>query len=329
MSSTSPTAPSTDAPGLFQTWLNLAKRSTVTFPLLGLVIVSLIMTVTSDNFLSLDNLANVLRQISINSIIAVGMTFVILTGGIDLSVGAVMACVGAVAAGLMVFSHLPGAVALLACLGLGGLFGLGNGALVAFAGMPPIIVTLASMSVARGIGLTYSGGRPISGMPDWINVFGRGSVLGISTPIIIMAVVYLVAWVLLARTPFGRHVYAIGGNEQATRLSGIRVRRIKVWVYVISGLTTAIAAIVFISRVSSGQANAGTGFELDAIAAVVLGGTSISGGRGSVIGTLIGAALLGILNNGLNMMNIEPYPQLIIKGAIILAATYISRERRA
>ena len=329
MSSTSPPATAADAPGPLQTWLTLAKRSTVVFPLLGLVIVSLIMTVTSDNFLSLDNLANVLRQISINSIIAVGMTFVILTGGIDLSVGAVMACVGAVAAGLMVFSHLPGAVALLACLGLGILFGLLNGALVAFAGMPPIIVTLASMSVARGIGLTYSGGRPISGMPEWINVFGRGSVMGISTPIIIMAAVYLVAWVLLARTPFGRHVYAIGGNEQATRLSGIRVRRIKVLVYVISGLTTAIAAVVFISRVSSGQANAGTGFELDAIAAVVLGGTAISGGRGSVIGTLIGAALLGILNNGLNMMNIEPYPQLIIKGAIILAATYISRERRA
>ncbi len=329
MSSTSPAAGAAEAPGPFQTWLNLAKRSTVTLPLLGLVIVSLIMAATSDNFMSLDNLANVLRQISINAIIAVGMTFVILTGGIDLSVGAVMACVGAVAAGLMVFSGLPGAVALLACLALGGLFGLLNGALVAFAGMPPIIVTLASMSVARGIGLTYSGGRPISGMPEWINVFGRGSLLGVSTPIVIMAVVYLVAWVLLARTPFGRHVYAIGGNEQATRLSGIRVRRIKGLVYVISGLTTALAAVVFISRVSSGQANAGTGFELDAIAAVVLGGTAISGGRGSIIGTLIGAALLGILNNGLNMMNIEPYPQLIIKGAIILAATYISRERRA
>lgn len=327
MSSTSATAPS--ASTLFQSLMIRAKRSTITFPLVGLVIVSLIMITTSDNFLSADNLANVLRQVSINAIIAVGMTLVILTGGIDLSVGAVMACAGAVAAGLMVFSGLPGGVALFACLVIGLLFGLMNGALVAFGGMPPIIVTLASMSVARGIGLTYSGGRPISGMPDWIGFFGRGSVLGISTPIIIMVIVYASAWVLLERTPFGRYVYAIGGNEQATRLSGIKVRRVKVLVYVLAGLTTAIAAVVFISRVSSGQANAGTGFELDAIAAVVLGGTAISGGRGSIIGTLIGATLLGILNNGLNMMNVEPYPQLVIKGAIILAATYISRERRA
>jgi ribose transport system permease protein len=304
----------------------LFQRSTVLFPLVSLIAVSIIMAFASSDFLTLSNFASVLRQISINAIIAVGMTMVILTGGIDLSVGALMAFAGAVAAGLMVFSGVPAAVALLACLGVGIVFGVANGLIVSYAGMPSIIVTLASMSVARG--LTYSGGRPISGMPDWVGIFGRGEIAGVSTPIIIMLVVYALAWLLLERTPFGRYVYAIGGNEQATRLSGVRVGPVKVAVYAIAGLTTAIAAIVFISRVSSGQASAGTGFELDAIAAVVLGGTAISGGRGSIVGTLIGALVLGILNNGLNMMSFDPYSQLVIKGLIILVATYIGRERR-
>jgi ribose transport system permease protein len=175
----------------------------------------------------------------------------------------------------------------------------------------------------------YSGGYPISGLPSWIKFFGGGTVLGVQMPILIMLVVYVLAWVLLERTPFGRHVYAIGGNETATRLSGVRVSRTKLFVYVLSGFTASIAAIVLTSRLMSGQPNAGTGFELDAIAAVVLGGTSIAGGRGSVIGTLIGALLLGVLNNGLNMMGVDPYVQNVIKGGIILLAIYIGRERRS
>ncbi|MGI4748255.1 MAG: ABC transporter permease, partial [Janthinobacterium lividum] len=288
---------------------------------------SIVMVFASDSFLSYGNITNILRQVSINALIAVGMTFVILTGGIDLSVGAVMALCGTVAAGLMA-AGMSGALALVLCLLLGCGFGLANGAFVAFAGMPPIIVTLATMGIARGLGLIYTGGYPISGLPRWINWFGEGRVLGLQTPIIIMLVVYIVGWVLLERTPFGRYVYAIGGNETATRLSGVRVARSKLIIYGISGFTAAIAAVVLTGRLMSGQPNAGQGFELDAIAAVVLGGTSIAGGRGSLIGTLLGALLLGVLNNGLNMVGVNPYVQTVVKGVIILLAIYIGRERR-
>ncbi len=307
--------------------LALAGRSTVFYPLIGLIVVCIVMVFASDSFLSIGNVTNILRQVSINALIAVGMTLVILTGGIDLSVGAVMALSGTVAAGLM-SGGMNGGLALLLCLLIGLAFGVANGAFVARAGMPPIIVTLATMGIARGLALIYTGGYPISGLPSWIRWFGGGFVLGVQTPIVIMAVVYLLAWVLLERTPFGRYVYAIGGNETATRLSGVRVARYKLLVYAISGLTAAIAAVVLTSRLMSGQPNAGEGFELDAIAAVVLGGTSIAGGRGSLIGTLLGALLLGVLNNGLNMVGVNPYVQTVVKGGIILLAIYIGRERR-
>ena len=305
----------------------LAGRSTVFYPLLGLVAVCIVMVFASDSFLSVGNINNILRQVSINALIAVGMTFVILTGGIDLSVGAVMALSGTVAAGLMA-GGLSGALALPLCLLIGLAFGTANGAFVARAGMPPIIVTLATMGIARGLALIYTGGYPISGLPSWVRWFGGGSVLGVQAPTAIMAVVYAAAWVLLERTPFGRYVYAIGGNETATRLSGVRVARYKLLVYALSGLTAAIAAVVLTARLMSGQPNAGEGFELDAIAAVVLGGTSIAGGRGSLIGTLLGALLLGVLNNGLNMVGVNPYVQTVVKGGIILLAIYIGRERR-
>ena len=304
------------------------RQTPVFYPLLGLVVVCAVMVAGTDSFLSVGNLTNVLRQVSINALIAVGMTYVILTGGIDLSVGAVMALSGTVAAGLMA-AGLPGGLALLAALAIGALFGLANGGFVAFAAMPPIIVTLATMGVARGLALIYTGGYPISGLPRWMRVFGEGAVLGVQVPIVIMVVVFAIGWVVLERTPFGRYVYAIGGNEQATRLSGVRVRRAKLAVYAISGLTSAIAGIVLTSRLMSGQPNAGQGFELDAIAAVVLGGTSIAGGRGSLIGTLLGALLLGVLNNGLNLVGVNPYVQSVVKGGIILLAIYIGRERRS
>ena len=307
--------------------LKRASRFTAFYPLVGLIVVSIVMVFASDSFLSYGNITNILRQVSINALIAVGMTFVILTGGIDLSVGAVMALAGTVAAGLMA-GGMNGVLALIICLGVGCGFGLANGAFVAFAGMPPIIVTLATMGIARGLGLIYTGGYPISGLPSWINWFGEGRVLGLQTPIVIMLVVYVLGWVLLERTPFGRYVYAIGGNETATRLSGVRVARSKLIIYGISGLTASIAAIVLTGRLMSGQPNSGQGFELDAIAAVVLGGTSIAGGRGSLIGTLLGALLLGVLNNGLNMVGVNPYVQTVVKGVIILLAIYIGRERR-
>jgi len=303
-------------------------RSQLTLPLVGLIVVSCLMGLASDNFFTVSNIFNVLRQVSIVGILAVGMTFVILTGGIDLSVGAVMALVGTVTAGLIVNSGLPAGVALPAALVLGLAIGLANGFLVAWGRMPAIIVTLATMGMARGLALIYSGGYPISGLPSWISWFGVGRVGMVPVPVIIMVAIYAVAWVLLQRTAFGRHVYALGGNELAAQLSGVKTRRVKLAVYGISGLTSALAAVILSGRLMSGQPNAGIGFELDAIAAVVLGGTAIAGGRGLILGTLIGAVLLGILNNGLNLMGINPYLQDVIKGGIILIAIYIGREWR-
>ncbi|HHX4053173.1 MAG: ABC transporter permease [Burkholderia contaminans] len=319
------TAGNGDAPPPRPMWAQL-RRSTLFYPLVGLIVVCIAMMIASPSFLSAANLENVLRQVSINAIIAVGMTCVILTGGIDLSVGSVMALSGTLAAGLMVAGvNAVAALAIGIAVGLG--FGFLNGVFVAFAGMPPIIVTLATMGIARGLALIYTGGYPIDGLPDWVAFFGSGKVFGIQAPVLIMLVVYAIAWLLLDRMPFGRYVYAIGGNEQATRLTGVRVARVKLIVYTLAGLTSALAAIVLTGRLMSGQPNAGVGFELDAIAAVVMGGTSISGGRGAILGTLVGALLLGVLNNGLNMIGVNPYVQNVIKGGIILLAIYISRER--
>jgi len=308
--------------------LNWLIHSPLALPLAGLIVVSILMAFASENFFSVSNILNVLRQVSIIGILAVGMTFVILTGGIDLSVGAVMALCGTLGAGLMVKMGTPGGIGLLAMVAIGVALGLFNGALVAWGRMPAIIVTLATMGIARGIGLIYSGGYPISGVPSWISWFGVGRIGIIPVPVIIMVIIYTVAWVLLQRTAFGRQVYAIGGNETAAKLSGVRTQRIKLYVFAISGLTSAVAAIVLTGRLMSGQPNAGVGFELDAIAAVVLGGTAIAGGRGLILGTLIGAVLLGILNNGLNLIGINPYLQDVIKGFIILLAIYIGREWR-
>lgn len=296
------------------------------YPFVGLLLVTTFMVFASDSFLTTSNLENIARQVSINAIIAVGMTCVILTGGIDLSVGPVMALSGTLTAGLMV-AGLPPSLAIGAGLLVGAGFGLGNGVLVAYLRMPPIIVTLATMGIARGLGLLYTDGYPISGLPEFFAVFGRGKLLGVQVPILIMLLAYLVAYVVLQHTRVGRYVYAIGGNEDAVRLSGIRAHRVKVLVYAISGFTAALAGLVLTSRLMSGQPNAGVAFELDAIAAVVLGGASIAGGRGVILGTLVGALLLGVLNNGLNMLGVSPYVQSVIKGGIILLAIYISRQR--
>ncbi|KRP68747.1 ribose ABC transporter permease [Pseudomonas paralactis] len=308
--------------------LNVARllRSPAFYPFVGLVVVTLVMILASDTFLTASNLSNIARQVSINAIIAVGMTCVILTGGIDLSVGPVMALSGTLTAGLMVAGVPPG-LAIGAGLLVGVAFGIGNGLFVAYLHMPPIIVTLATMGIARGFGLMYTDGYPISGLPEWFAFFGRGSVFGMQVPILIMLLTYLAAYVLLQHTRVGRYIYAIGGNEEAVRLSGVRAARFKLLVYGISGLTAAIAGLVLTSRLMSGQPNAGVSFELDAIAAVVLGGASIAGGRGVIIGTLLGAMLLGVLNNGLNMLGVSPYVQSVIKGGIILLAIFISRQR--
>jgi ribose transport system permease protein len=296
------------------------------FSFLGLVLLSLLMIVVSDRFLTSANLSNIARQISINAIMSVGMTCVILTGGIDLSVGAVLALSGTTIAGLMLHG-IPMGLAICGGLLVGIIIGMINGTLVSIGRMPPIIVTLAMTEIPRGIALIYTNGYPLSGLPDKYAFFGRGSVCGIFVPIIFMILVYVVAYLLLSKWPFGRYVLAVGGNEEAARLSGIRVKRYKRLVYVVSGFTAAIAGVIMSSRLMSGEPNAGTGFEMDAIAAVVLGGTDIAGGRGHIIGTFIGAMMLGVLNNGLNLMGVSPYLQRIIKGAIIIAAILVSSTR--
>ena len=295
----------------------------------GLILLSLFMSIFTDNFLTTRNLINVARQISINGIIAVGMTFVILTAGIDLSVGSVMAFSGTMLAAGMADWGLHPLLAVLFALFVGALFGLINGTLISYANMPPIIVTLAMMEVPRGLALLYTGGYPLSGLPSSFSVFGRGYIFGfLPIPVLIMAVVYLIAYILLTQLPFGRYIYAIGGNEEAVRLSGIKVKKYKIFAYVISGLTAATSGIVITSRLMSGQPMAGTGFELDAIAAVVLGGTDIAGGRGSIIGTIIGAFTLGVLTNGLNLLGVSPYVQRVFKGLIILLAIYFSSKKK-
>lgn len=308
-----------------QSWLARFMRSPAFYPLVGLIIITICIIFASDKFLTTANLENIARQVSINAIIAVGMTCVILTGGIDLSVGPVMALSGTLTAALLV-AGVPGPVAILLGLLLGAAFGIGNGVFVAYLKMPPIIVTLATMGIARGLGLMYTNGYPVSGLPEWFSFFGRGEVLGIQVPILAMVLVYMAAFVLLQHTPIGRYIYAIGGNEEAVRLSGVRAPRYKLLVYGISGLTAAVAGLLLTSRLMSGQPNAGVSFELDAIAAVVLGGAAIAGGRGVILGTLVGAMLLGVLNNGLNLMSVSPYVQSVIKGGIILLAIFLSRK---
>lgn len=322
----SPSSHAAPKQSLGKRWEKLLHHPAM-LPFIGFAILFVLMAGLNDSFLTVNNLTNVARQVSINAIIAVGMTCAILTGGIDLSVGPVMALSGSIAAGLML-GGIPIPLAMVAALVIGALFGLANGACIAYLRMPPIIVTLASMGIARGLALLYTGGYPISGLPDMFSFFGRGSVLGIQVPVLIMVGVYILAYLMLNHLPFGRYVYAIGGNEEAARLSGIRVPRYKVLVYVVSGTTAALAGLVLTSRLMSGQPNAGEGFELDAIAAVVLGGAAISGGRGAIIGTLVGAMMLGVLNNGLNLMSVSPYIQNVVKGGIILAAIYLSSSRR-
>ena len=295
--------------------------------LVGLILLCIAMTFVSDRFASWDNLQNVTRQVSINAIIAAGMTVVILTGGIDLSVGAVMALSMTLTASALL-AELPMPLAIAIGLATGAACGAINGLFIAYGRLPAIIVTLAMMEIPRGLALLKTGGYPQSGLPSEFSWIGQGNLFGLQTPIVVMLAVFAVLYVMLTWFPVGRYIYGIGGNEEAVRLSGVRVERTKLLAYTLSGLTAAIAGIVLASRLMSGQPNAGIGFELDAIAAVVLGGTAIMGGRGSIVGTLIGALTLGVLNNGLNLMSVSPYTQKVLKGVIILLAIYAGSVKR-
>jgi len=281
----------------------------------------LVLALATTTFFTVDNLTNVLRQNAFPAIIAAGMTFVILTAGIDLSVGSVVGVAGVLCADALVHGW---GVAAGVCIGLavGLAAGTVNGLIVTRVRVPPFVVTLAMMLVLRGAAYKYTNANTISGLPAsfaWLSQ--RGAMAGL------MAVVFAVAWVLLARTPFGRHVYATGGNREAAWLSGVRVNRVLMAVYMICGLGAGLAGVLVASRLNAGYPRAGELYELDAVAAVVVGGTSLFGGRGSIWGTLAGAFFIGILNNGLNLYNVSPYDQMIVKGAVLLAAASLDRWR--
>lgn len=299
--------------------------------LIALLFLVVVVSFLNLNFFTVDNLLNILRQTSVNAIIAVGMTLVILTAGIDLSVGSVLALCGAFAATLVAM-EVPVLVAVPTALLAGAALGAISGIIIAKGKVQAFIATLVTMTLLRGVTMVYTDGRPIStGFTDTADTFawfGTGYALGIPVPVWLMVVVFAGAWYLLNHTRFGRYVYAVGGNESATRLSGINVDRVKIGVYAICGLLAALAGIIVTSRLSSAQPTAGMGYELDAIAAVVLGGTSLMGGKGRIMGTLIGALIIGFLNNALNLLDVSSYYQMIAKAVVILLAVLVDNKNK-
>ncbi|MGL5054797.1 MAG: ribose ABC transporter permease [Fusobacteriaceae bacterium] len=298
-------------------------------PLIGLIIFSVIVAVINPRFLSTNNLLNVLRQTSINSVIAIGMTMVILTGGIDLSVGSILALSGAFCASLISKGMSP-VLAITIAIVAGLIFGMINGALISYANLQPFIVTLVTMTMLRGATLIFTDGKPIpvNEGGDLFDNIGGGYLFDIPVPIYIMVILFIIGAYVLRNIKFGRYIYAIGGNEEATKLSGIDTKKYKTFVYGICGILSAIAGIIVTSRLSSAQPTAGAGYELDAIAAVVLGGTSLSGGVGKITGTALGALIIGVLGNALNLLDVSSYYQMMIKGAVILAAVLIDKKSK-
>jgi inositol transport system permease protein len=294
--------------------------------LLVILIVGLALSLLTDTFLSVANFTNVARQISINGILAVGVTFVLLTAGVDLSLGSVVALSGVACA---TFAHpgdhsvfVPIAVGLLT----GAACGLVNGALVTRGGVAPFIVTLGMMTIARGLALIFSGGRPVANMSNELTALA-GDLFGIPIPVLCFAGVAIAAWFFLKNFQLGRHIYAVGGNENAARAAGVPVEKVKLFTYGLCGLLTGLAGVVLAARITTGQPNAGQAYELDAIAAVVIGGTSLAGGVGTITGTLLGVLLIGVINNGLDLQGVSSYYQAVIKGVIIVGAVWLDRRQ--
>ncbi len=321
-------AKTTSAKATSSILLDLIRRYSV---LLILLAIGVIFSLGSDRFLTPSNLMNIALQTSIVAIIAIGMTFVLLTAGIDLSVGSVVALCGALAAGLAVQQELGTYLGIFLALVAGALVGLINGLLIVKGKMPPFIATLSTLAVARGLTLVYTDGRPISGINERFIFLGSGEILGIATPVIILAIIFVIAYIVLRSTRFGNYVYATGGNEEVSRLAGIRTSNVTISVYVISGFLAAVGGVLLTARLWSAQPNAAVGLELDAIAAPVLGGVSLFGGVGGVGGALVGAIILGILSNGLNLMGIPSFWQQVIKGVVLILAVMLdvfSKRRR-
>ena len=296
--------------------------------LVGLLVLSLVLWVLTPYFMTLSNLLNIAEQTAVIAIVAVGMTFVIITAGIDLSVGSVLALSGVIMASAL-HAGVPLPAALLTGPGAGLFCGLLNGLLVAQGRLPPFISTLGMMSVARGTALVFTQGRSISGFSESFRYFASGKVLHLPMPVILMLTVYLIAHVVLAKTKLGRYAYAIGGNENATILSGVNVKLYKTVIYALCGLLSGVAAIILTARLNSAQPIAGVMYELDAIAATVIGGTSLMGGEGAMWGTLIGALIMGVLRNGLTLLGISSFVQQIVIGSVIILAVLVDMMLKA
>ena len=295
--------------------------------LIGLLIIVVTFSFLSPVFFTLPNLLNILQQSSINALIALGMTLVIISGGIDLSVGPSAALSAVLGATLMV-SGVPVPLAILATLGVGALCGLFSGTLIAYAGLQPFIVTLGGLSLFRAIALIYTGGNPIFGIPPSFRSLVNSTLFGVPMPIVVVAVIALLLWTVMNKTPLGEYILAIGGNEEAARVAGVPVKRTKVTVYIFSGLLASLASLILIGRLGAAEPTIGNLWELDAIAAAAIGGASLRGGKGSIFGTLIGVIILGALRNGLTLLNIQAFYQLLATGLIIIIAMLIDRATR-
>jgi ribose transport system permease protein len=302
---------------------------------IALALMVLAMALLSDKFLTVENSWNILRQISVNLCLSIGMTLIILSGGIDLSVGAILALAGAVAAGVLKHGvALPmfgvllqftvfGSITAGVIVGLG--LGWFNGMVITRFNLPPFVATLGMLSIARGLTMLWTGGFPITGLGPRFSFIGTGVFLGVPMPVWISVVLVAVFVLVTKKTRLGRYLHAVGGNERAALLSGLNVYRVKVWAYTLGGALAGVAGLVVTARLDSAQPNAGLGYELDSIAAVVIGGTSLSGGRGSVLGTVLGCLIIGVLNNGLFLLNVSPFWQQVVKGFVILAAVAIDK----
>lgn len=278
---------------------------------------------TSGAFFTQKNIFNVLRQISTNLYLACGMTMVIILGGIDLSVGSIIALSGCISAGCVARYGMPLPVAILVGLIIGLIIGMFNGGVICTTTIPPFIVTLATMNIARGLAYVYTGGSPVRVVTKEWQFIGAGYIGPVPTPVIILFLVLIVTAIIMNKTKMGRHIYAVGGNQQAAEFSGIKVWKVKFFVHAFSGVMAGLAGVVLASRMYSGQPTAGDGAEMDAIAAVVVGGTSMAGGSGKIGGTIIGGLIIGVLNNGLNLLNVNSFWQYVVKGVVILLAVYI------
>lgn len=311
---------------LFSRKANLAAFEKI-YAFLGLILLSIILSVLSPHFLTMDNLLSIALQTSIIAILALGQTFIIISSGIDLSVGSILALSGVITSQLIV-QGWPVFLAIVVGVLVGGLLGMINGFVIAKGNLPPFIVTLGMMGVARGLSLVLTDGLPVSGMPESFTNLGNKSILFIPIPVIFLIVVAIIVHFVLSRTIFGRYVYAIGSNEEATQLSGININSYKVMIYALCGVLSGLAGVLMAARLISAQPTAGTGYELDAIAAVVIGGASLMGGVGTIVGTIIGAFIMGVLRNGLNLLDVSPFWQQIAIGLVIVLAVYLDQLRR-